>query len=591
MNKPGPVYLRLVRYVRRYLFPYIALAVVAMLLLSAANGAIPFLARNYINQISSIKSLATMRLLSLEFLCVFMVRAVASFFASYLTAYIGQRAVLDLRSDLNDRLQYLPLSFFNRTPTATLLSRMISDVGIVAAAATNSLFSLVGDSISLVSLIVAACVIDWQLAALAMIAFPMAVLPITKFSRRMRRMARNAQHQLGGLSALLQETIQGNRVVKAFGMEEYERRRFSSELRRLFRISMKVATLKALTTPVIEVLGALGAVAVLWYGTASVLEHKRTPGSFGAFFTAMLLVYRPFKRLSGTNNAIQQALGAADRMFEILDTPTDVPEDPHPLKLPRRLHEVELRNVSFRYDSHWALKGVNLKIGPGEVVGLVGMSGGGKSTTADLILRFYDAEQGAVLIDGVDVRRYSLSSLRSEIGLVTQHTFLFNDTIRNNIAYGSIDKDMSDVIAAAKLANAHDFIMRLPRGYESEVGELGVRLSGGERQRLAIARALLKDAPILILDEPTSNLDYEAERLVQDALETLIRNRTTLLIAHRLSTVRMASRIAVMVDGTIVEEGTHDELLARDGVYCKLYKLQLDASGADELQAAATGGG
>jgi subfamily B ATP-binding cassette protein MsbA len=586
MNKFGPVYLRLVRYIRRYLFPYIALAVVAMLVLSAANGAIPFLARSYINQISAIKSLSAVRVLSLELLCVFMVRAAASFFASYLTAYIGQRAVLDLRSDLNDRLQYLPLSFFNQTPTATLLSRMISDVGLVASAATASLFSLVGDSISLVSLIVAACVIDWQLAAISLIAFPLAVLPVTKFSRRMRRMARSAQQQLGGLSSLLQETIQGNRVVKAFGMEEYERRRFGVELRRLFRISMKVATIKALTAPLIEVLGALGVVAVLWYGTASVLEHRRTPGSFGAFFTAMLLVYRPFKRLSGTNNTIQQALGAADRMFEILDMPTDVPEAPDAIELPRRLHQIELRNVTFRYGSHWALRGVNLKIEPGEVVGLVGMSGGGKSTTADLILRFYDVEDGAVLIDGVDVRRYSLKSLRGQIGLVTQHTFLFNDSIRNNIAYGSIDKSMADIIAAAKLANAHDFIMRLPNGYETVVGELGVRLSGGERQRLAIARALLKDAPILILDEATSNLDYEAERVVQEALERLVENRTTLLIAHRLSTVRLANRIAVMVDGRISEEGSHDELLARDGAYCKLYKLQIDAGAADGIQLA-----
>jgi subfamily B ATP-binding cassette protein MsbA len=590
MNKFGPVYLRLIRYVQRYLFPYIALAVAAMLVLSAANGAIPFLARSYINQISAIKNLATVRVLSIELLAVFIVRAAASFFATYLTAYVGQRAVLDLRSDLNDRLQYLPLSFFNRTPTATLLSRMISDVGMVAAAATTSLFSLVGDSISLVSLIVAACVIDWQLAAISLVAFPLAVLPVTKFSRRMRRIARSAQHQLGGLSSLLQETIQGNRVVKAFGMEEYEQRRFSVELRRLFRTSMKVAAIKALTAPLIEVLGALGVVAVLWYGTASVLQHRRTPGSFGAFFTAMLLVYRPFKRLSGTNNAIQQALGAADRMFEILDIPTDVPEAPDAIQLPRRLHRIELRDVSFRYESHWALRGVTLKIEPGEVVGLVGMSGGGKSTTADLILRFYDVDSGAILIDGVDVRRYSLKSLRAEIGLVTQHTFLFNDTIRNNIAYGSIERSMSDVIAAAKLANAHDFIMRLPKGYETEVGELGVRLSGGERQRLAIARALLKDAPILILDEATSNLDYEAERLVQDALEHLVRNRTTLLIAHRLSTVRMANRIAVMVEGKIVEQGTHDELIARDGPYSKLYKLQLEAGAPNGAQASELAG-
>ncbi len=569
-----PVFWRLVRYVRRYLYPHIVLAVVAMLVLSASNGTIPFLARSFINQISTLKDLSAVRILSLELLGVFIVRAVASFFASYLTAYIGERAVLDMRCELNDRLQYLPLSFFNRTPTATLLSRMISDVGIVASAATTSLFSLVGDTISLISLTAAAFAIDWQLALVAFVAFPVAVLPVMRFSKRMRKMARNAQRQLGGLSSLLQETIQGNRIVKAFGMEEYERSRFARELQRLFRISMKVATIRALTAPLIEVLGALGVVLVLWYGTASVLKHERTPGAFGAFFAAMLLVYRPFKRLTRTNNTIQQALGAAERVFEIMDQQTDVPDLPDAIPLERRPHRIELRNVSFRYDSHWAVRDLNLKIEPGEVVALVGMSGGGKSTTADLIMRFYDVHKGAILIDGIDIRRYSLKSLRAEIGLVTQHTFLFNDTIRNNIAYGSPDKTEEQIIAAAKLANAHDFIMRLPQGYDTVVGELGVRLSGGERQRIAIARALLKDAPILILDEATSNLDYEAERIVQEALERLVKNRTTLLIAHRLSTVRLAHRIAVMVKGRIVEEGTHEELLAYGGEYQKLYSIQ-----------------
>jgi subfamily B ATP-binding cassette protein MsbA len=401
------------------------------------------------------------------------------------------------------------------------------------------------------------------------------VLPLIQFSKRMRRMTRRTQKQLGGLATLLQETIQGNRVVKAFGMEDYERRRFNSELRRLFRLYMKVAAIKAFTTPMIELMAAWAVVGAAWYGAASVLTGGRTPGVFAAFFAALLLVYEPFKRLSRTNNSIQQGLAAAERVFEVLDLPTDVPEDPQAQTLPAgRFHSISFEGVGFRYGEQWALRNINLKIPAGEVVALVGMSGGGKSTLADLIPRFYDPQEGGILVDGVDIRRYSLRSLRSRIGLVTQHTFLFNDTVRANIAYGSIEKSLDEIVAAATQANAHNFISKLPQGYDTVVGEMGVRLSGGERQRLAIARALLKDAPILILDEATSALDSEGERLVQEALERLMENRTTLVIAHRLSTVRRADRIAVMARGRIVEEGSHEELIALGREYRKLYDLQ-----------------
>jgi subfamily B ATP-binding cassette protein MsbA len=345
-------------------------------------------------------------------------------------------------------------------------------------------------------------------------------------------------------------------------------------LRRLFRMYMKVAAIKSFTTPMIELMAAWAVVGAAWYGAASVLSGQRTPGVFAAFFAALLLVYEPFKRLSRTNNSIQQGLAAAERVFEVLDLRTDVPEpaDPHPL--PPGNHSVRFAGVSFRYGEQWALRNINLEIRAGEVVALVGMSGGGKSTLADLIPRFYDPQEGQILIDGVDIRRFLLRDLRSQIGLVTQHTFLFNDSVRANIAYGSIEKSLDEIVAAAQQANAHNFISRLPDGYDTVVGEMGVRLSGGERQRLAIARALLKDAPILILDEATSALDSEGERLVQEALERLMRNRTTLVIAHRLSTIRRADKIAVMVRGRIVEEGTHEELIALGREYRKLYDLQ-----------------
>ncbi|HEY2105610.1 MAG TPA: ABC transporter transmembrane domain-containing protein [Candidatus Binataceae bacterium] len=570
----SPTYLRLLKYLRRYLFPYVMLAVVSMLLLSATQGAIPFLAKRLVNEVYSVRDAAALHTLLLAILVLFSLRAVASFGNNYLDDYVGQKVTLDLRSELNERLQMLPLSFFNQTSTAAMTSRVIVDVTLIAGATSDGIFSLIGDSVSLVTLLGAAFYIDWKLTLIAAVVFPAAVLPLVQFSKRMRRMTRRTQKQLGGLATLLQETIQGNRVVKAFGMEDYERHRFNSELRRLFRMYMKVAAIKAFTTPMIELMAAWAVVGAAWYGAASVLSGQRSPGVFAAFCAALLLVYEPFKRLSRTNNSIQQGMAAAERLFEVLDLRTDVPEASHPLPLAEGRHSISFAGVGFRYGDQWALRNISLEIRTGEVVALVGMSGGGKSTLADLIPRFYDPQEGRILIDGVDIRRYSLRALRSQIGLVTQHTFLFNDTVRANIAYGSLEKSLEEISAAAQQANAHNFVTRLPQGYDTVVGEMGVRLSGGERQRLAIARALLKDAPILILDEATSALDSEGERLVQEALERLMQNRTTLVIAHRLSTVRRADKIAVMVRGRIVEEGTHEELIALGREYRKLYDLQ-----------------
>jgi len=584
----SPTYLRLLKYLRRYLFPFVALAVASMLLLSATQGAIPFLAKDLVNQISATRDPAGLHMLLLAILALFTVRALASFGNNYLDDYVGQKVTLDLRSELNEHLQWLPLSFFNQTSTGAMTSRVIVDVTLIASATTDGIFSLIGDSISLVTVLGAAFYIDWKLTLIAAVVFPAAVLPLIQFSKQMRRMTRNTQKQLGGLATLLQETIQGNRVVKAFGMEDYERHRFNSELRRLFRMYMKVSAIKSFTTPMIELMAAWAVVGAAWYGAASVLSGQRTPGVFAAFFAALLLVYEPFKRLSRTNNSIQQGLAAAERVFEVLDLRTDVPEPAEPQAMAPGAHSISFASVSFRYGEQWALRNINLEIRAGEVVALVGMSGGGKSTLADLIPRFYDPQEGRIMIDGVDIRRFSLRALRSQIGLVTQHTFLFNDTVRANIAYGSLDKSLDEIVAAAQQANAHNFISRLPNGYDTVVGEMGVRLSGGERQRLAIARALLKNAPILILDEATSALDSEGERLVQEALERLMENRTTLVIAHRLSTVRRADRIAVMVRGRIVEEGTHEELIALGREYRKLYDLQFhDAESSGAIRKAA----
>jgi subfamily B ATP-binding cassette protein MsbA len=572
-----PLYRRLLTYLRPYLFPYIALLAFAMLVLAGANASIPFVIKHFVDDLTHLKTVGELRVLSFALAGLFLLRAIGNFVDDYLTAYVTQKLVLDIRSDLNESLQRQSLSFFNRTPTGVMVSRVINDSGVVVNGLTNGTFSIFGDGISLIALVATAFYMDWQLALIMAVGFPITVGPVVKFSRKVRKETKNAQKQLGGLQALLHETFQGNRVVKAFGMEDYERRRFKSELRRLLRISMRVARIKAFTGPMIEAMGAFAVVAVVWYATNSLIAGTRTLGSFSGFFTTMLFVYNPFKKLSKTNNSIQQGMAAAERVFGMMDEPSDVPDDPEGVKLPAGAHAIGFEHVSFRYGADWVLHDINLHIGAGQVVALVGMSGGGKSTIADLIPRFYDVQEGHVTIDGVDLRRIRVASLRAQIGLVTQHTFLFNDTIRANIAYGSDDSDLERVIAAARLANAHDFITRLPQGYDTIVGEMGVRLSGGERQRIAIARALLKDAPILILDEATSSLDSEAERSVQEALEHLIQNRTTLVIAHRLSTVRRADRIVVVVHGRIVEQGTHDELFARDGEYRKLCELQFVA--------------
>ena len=574
MMRLPPLYRRLVGYVRRYLFPYVLLMFTAMILLSSSEGAIVVIIRNFTNQLTVVRDLHNLPLLSIVLLAIFITRAVASFVSDYLEAYITLKITLDIRADLNESLQNQSLSFFNRTATGVMLSRVINDVQIVAINGIDSAFSVFGDGTRLIAVMAGAFYVDWRFTLVALVVFPAGVLPIIRFSKGMRKMTKDAQRQLSGLTVILQETYQGNRVVKAFGMEEYERTRFKRELRRLFRIAMRVARIKAMTGPTMEVMGAFAIVAVIWWGAHAVLAGTRSPGVFLSFIGAMLLLYRPFKSLTRTNNNIQAGIAAAERVFEMMDTPSDVPETTDAIALADGSHAISFEHVSFRYGDEWVLNDINLEIGAGQVVALVGMSGGGKSTLADLIPRFYDVQQGRVAVDGVDVRRYKIAALRAQIGLVTQTTFLFNDTIRANIAYGSMDKSLAQITAAARAANAHDFIERLHQGYDTMICELGVRLSGGERQRLAIARALLKNAPILILDEATSSLDSEAERQVQQALEHLMENRTTLVIAHRLSTVRRADRIVVLVHGRIVEEGTHNELMAHGREYSKLHGLQ-----------------
>lgn len=571
------VYRRLLLYLRPYLYRAFLPAVVCMVLFSATNGVLPFLVEYVFDDIFADKDLTALKTLPLIIILTFSFRSACNFGHIYLMEYVGQRIVEDLRNTLNAHLQSLSLSFFQRHPTGTLISRVTNDTLLVRQALTQATASMMRDATTLMVLVTVAFIKDWVLASIAFIAFPATILPLMRIYQKVRRLSRKGQGSLGYLSALLQETIQGTRVVKAFGMEDYERQRFAAENHRLYKHAIRAGRLKAFVPSMVELLAACGIAGVVWYGGMSVIEGERTQGEFVAFLTAMLLIYQPFKHLTRTQAAVQNGLAGAERLFEVLDECSDVQERPQAHSLSRFRQQVQFHDVSFRYQEEWVLRHVNLTIAPGQVVALVGPSGGGKSTLADLIPRFYDVSEGQITVDGTDLRDLTLASLRSQIAVVTQATFLFNDTVRNNIAYGLPHRPEEEIIAAAKAAHAHDFIMALPEGYATQIGELGVLLSGGQRQRLAIARALLKNAPMLILDEATSSLDNESERLVQDAIEHLMAGRTVLVIAHRLSTIQKADRIVVLDKGHIVEEGPHAELLAHNTHYRRLYELQFRA--------------
>jgi ATP-binding cassette, subfamily B, bacterial MsbA len=541
----------------------------------ATDGALPFLVQRVFDDIFTRKDVTALTYLPIVIVGIFAIRGFMNFGQSYLNDYIGLRIVNDVRNALNRHFQSLSVSFFHRHPSGTLIARVNSDVGLLRYAITDAVASFMKDAVSLVALVIVAFLKDWVLASIAFIVFPASVLPVMRLSRRIKRFTRRGQISTGALTAILQESIQGNRIVKAFGMEGYEDQRFRQENWRLFRQSLRASRTKAIVAPSMELLASFAIGGVVWYGGWSVIGGGRTQGEFMAFMAAMFLMYQPFKGLTRTYTAVHQGLAGAERVFEILDEMPEIHDKRDAKDAKPFAKNIQFHDVGFAYADAPVLKHIDVTIGAGQMIALVGMSGVGKSTLVDLLPRFYDVKSGRITLDGVDIRDLTVRSLRAQIGIVSQHTFLFNDSVRNNIAYGDPDRGLDDVIAAAKAANAHEFICALPKGYDSVIGELGMQLSGGQRQRLAIARALLKDAPILILDEATSSLDAESERSVQEALENLMTTRTTIVVAHRLSTIRKADRIVVLVDGTIAEEGTHEQLLAKNGEYSRLYALQM----------------
>jgi len=570
---------RLLKLAKPHLKRFV-IALLCMLVVGATTAALAYLVKPALDEIFLKKNVRMLVWIPVSIIALYLLKGSASYFQTRIMQYIGLRIIADLRNELYRKIQMQSLSFFNRYPTGVLMSRITNDVGAIQGAVSEAVTSLFKDSFTLIGLIFVIFYRDWKLALLGMLIFPLVVYPIATFGRKMRNIARSSQITMGSLNTLLHETISGTRIVKAFGMEEYENRRFRQENERLFNLQIKAVSVSALSSPFMEFLGGLGIAAIVLYGGYQVISGVTTPGNLFSFLTALIMLYEPIKRLTNVNNTIQQGIAGAQRVFEIIDQEPEIKNKPGAVELPPISQGIKMENVSFAYEKQPVLKDINLCIQAGEIVAFVGASGGGKTTLANLIPRFYDVTKGRILIDGYDIRDVTVESLRAQIGMVTQQTILFNDTVRNNIAYGDIKRTEEEVIAAAKAANAHDFIMQLPKGYDTIIGEQGTKLSGGERQRISIARALIKNPPLLILDEATSSLDTEAEAEVQNALEKLMEGRTTILIAHRLSTVRNADRIVVISEGRIVEEGTHETLLEKRGEYYRLYLLQFAAEEA-----------
>ncbi len=569
------IYKRLFQYVKPYMHILI-LSMVCMIFVSGLTSLVALLVKPVLDKIFINKQEGMLYILPEVILGAYILKSFFDFAQAYLTSYVGQKVVMDIRKKIYENLVEFPLSYFKKVPTGVLISRITNDVTLLQGAVTNALTSIIKDLFTIAGLVGVIFYRDFKLAIISFCVFPIASVPIVKFGKRIKRISRRNQEIMAVLTNFLNETIQGIKMVKAFCMEDYEKKRFSETVRKLFKSYMRSQLIRSLSSPVIESLGGIGIAVVVFYGGYSVIKGETTPGNFFSFMTATMMLYRPIRKLSKSNNIINQGLAAAERVFKVLDEAKDIKEKKSGRVVSKIRGDIEFKNVYFKYEDSedFVLKDINLKVEKGKVLALVGESGAGKTTLVDLILRFYDVSYGKITIDGIDIRDLDLTILRKNISIVSQNVFLFNDTIRNNIAYGDVTKSFEEIVSAAKAANAHEFITQMPDGYDTVVGEHGTRLSGGEKQRISIARAILKDAPILILDEATSSLDTKSENEIQEALKNLTLGKTTIVIAHRLSTVMNADKIVVLKDGEIVEEGDHKTLIERGGEYKTLYETQ-----------------
>ena len=568
-------FIRLVRYLKPYQVRLIA-AFVCSGMVAASSGAYAWLVKPVLDEIFINKNEALLFALPLVLFAVSVLKSAFSYGQNYLMNYVGNQVITDIRQELFGKLIRLPVKYHDANTSGRLVSRVINDVTVMANAVSGVLKDVFQQGLTFLVMLGVIFYQNWKLGGMSIIVIPLAVVTMMRMGKRLRALATSGQERMGDMASTLQESLSGIRMVKAYGREDAEAERFKESNKAFYDTRMKAIQVSSLGSSHMELIGVVGVAAIIWYGGSLVISGDLTPGAFFSFLTAMFMAYTPIRRLSGSNNEIQQALAAAERVFSVIDLKTEQEIDQGQVAMPPIRQSVLYQDVTFLYDGQTvpALSDIELEIRAGEMVALVGSSGSGKTTLANLLPRFYEPTAGRVLIDGVDIQSFTLASLRAQIGIVSQEVVLFDDTVLNNISFGRIGATEAEIVQAAALAFAQEFIERLPQGYQTMIGERGVKLSGGERQRLAIARAILRDPPLLILDEATSALDTESERVVQLALSNLMAHRTTLVIAHRLSTVQRADRIVVLYRGTIVETGTHDELLLRGGQYKRLHALQ-----------------
>jgi len=568
-------FIRLVRYLKPYRFR-LGAAFVCSALVAALSGAYAWLVKPVLDEIFINKNETLLLVLPLALFAVSVLKSAFSYGQNYLMNYVGNQVITDIRQELFGKMVRLPVKYHDANTSGRLVSRVINDVTLMANAIAGVLKDVFQQGLTFLVMLGVIFYQNWKLGGMSIIVIPLAVVTMMRMGKRLLALGKSGQEQMGDMASTLQETLSGIRMVKAYGREEAEAERFKESNKAFLSTTMKAIQVSSLGSSHIEVIGVVGVAVIIWYGGSLVISGDMTPGAFFSFLAAMFMVFTPLRRLSGSNNTIQQALAAAERVFGVIDLETEQDTDRGQVVMPLISRSVVYQDVTFLYEGQTvpALSDVDLVIQAGQIVAVVGSSGSGKTTLANLLPRFYTPTAGSVLIDGVDIQSFTLASLRAQIGIVSQEVILFDDSVFNNIAFGREHATEADVVQAAKLAYAHEFIERLPQGYATMVGEKGIKLSGGERQRLAIARAILRDPPLLILDEATSALDTESERVVQLALSNLMAHRTTLVIAHRLSTVQRADRIVVFDRGTIVETGTHDELLLRGGQYKRLHALQ-----------------